>query len=65
MGWPIFKENSGSRMLPDSVDFVELPALDRHLLHDVLRVEDGLEVEPRLLAPKPRVQDVLHAENDH
>ena len=41
---------------------IELPALDRHLLHDVLGVEDGLEVEPALLAAEPGVQDVLHAD---
>ena len=32
------------------VHLVELPPLNRHLLHDVLAVEDRLEVQPGLLA---------------
>ena len=46
-------------------DLVELAALHRHLLHDVLGVEDGLQVEPALLAAQPRVQDILrHVSRD-
>ena len=40
---------------------VELPPLHGHLLHDVLAVEDRLEVEPRLLTPQPSIQYVLNS----
>ena len=52
----------GHDVPPNPVDFVKLAALNRHLLHDVLRVENGLEVQPRFLAPQPGVQDVLHTQ---
>ena len=40
---------------------VELPPLHGHLLHDVLAVEDRLQVEPRLLTPQPSIQYVLNS----
>ena len=47
------------RAPPRRVHGLELAALVRHLLHDVVGAEDRLEVEPLLLALEPLVDDLL------
>lgn len=47
------------RAPPRCVNCLELAALIRHLLHNVLRPKDGLQVQPALLALEPLVQDLL------
>ena len=56
---------SGSLWGVKDVYLVKLPPLYWHLLHDVLGVEDGLEVEPALLTAQPRVEDVLRYNNSN
>ena len=41
---------SPDEFAPGAVDADELPPLHGHLLQDVLRAEDRLQVEPRALA---------------
>ena len=43
----------------DDGHLVELPPLHGHLFHDVLAVEDWLEVKPRFLTSQPSIQYVL------
>ena len=43
----------------DDDHLVELPPLHGHLFHDVLAVEDWLEVKPRFLTSQPSIQYVL------
>eukprot|EP00962_Isochrysis_galbana_P031292 scaffold10193_cov107-Isochrysis_galbana.AAC.2 len=47
-------------LAPQPVDLCEALGLLRHLAHDVLRREDGLEVEPDRLAFDPLVDNLLH-----
>jgi len=44
---------------PGFVNSLELAPLVGHLLHDILRPEDGLEVQPPCLALKPLVDYLL------
>lgn len=46
-------------ILPVLVHDLEQPALLRHLLHDVLRGEDGLQIQPLGLHLQPLVNGVL------
>ena len=46
-------------VLPVAVDDEEEPAFLRHLLHDVLRAKDGLQVEPLGLHLEPLVDRLL------
>ena len=48
-------------VLPVAVDDEEETAFLRHLLHDVLRTEDGLQVEPLGLHLEPLVDRLLDA----
>eukprot|EP00964_Phaeocystis_antarctica_P055483 scaffold32640_cov63-Phaeocystis_antarctica.AAC.1 len=50
----------GHDLAPQPVDLREALRLRRHLPHDVLGREDGLEVEPDALALEPLVDDLLH-----
>ena len=47
-------------LAPEPVDLREALRLLRHLAHDVLGREDGLEVEPDGLALEPLVDNLLH-----
>ena len=49
-------------VLPVAVDSLKESSLLGHLLHDVLRREDGLEVEPLRLHLEPLVDGVLDAD---
>ena len=49
-------------LLPVAVDGLEEPSLLGHLLHDVLRAEDGLQVEPLGLHLQPLINRLLHME---
>ena len=44
---------------PHLVDSLKAAPLGRHLAHDVLGVEDGLQVQPRALTNRPLIQDSL------
>lgn len=46
-------------ILPVLVHDLEQPALLRHLLHDVLRGEDGLQIQPLGLHLQPLINGVL------
>eukprot|EP00982_Pelagococcus_subviridis_P004766 29337-Pelagococcus_subviridis.AAC.11 len=48
------------RLPPRRVHGFELSPLGRHLRHDVVRPEDGLEVQPSVLTLQPRVHDLLY-----
>ena len=48
------------RLSPRRVHRPELAALRRHLLHDVVRPEDGFQVEPTALHLQPLVQNLLN-----
>mmetsp|Transcript_11715 Transcript_11715/g.17877 ORF Transcript_11715/g.17877 Transcript_11715/m.17877 type:complete len:458 (-) Transcript_11715:730-2103(-) len=46
-------------VVPGDVDFLELGAFDGHLVDDILRREDGLEVQPDGLHLQPEVEVLL------
>jgi hypothetical protein len=58
---PRLVDGVGHVLAPERVDAGEAASLHGHLPHDIRGPEDGLEVEPRLLAVRPLVEELLRA----